>query len=270
MVQRKTTPDKTLKVQTGTRRPRGSRTVSASRDEPLYVQVVSTLKSEILKGTFPVDTQLPSEDLLAQRFSVSRHTVREALRRLREDGLISSRQGAATTVVRPGAGGSYVHEIASINDLFSFVSALRFRIDSVRMVTADAPLAEQLATSPGDKWLRIDGFRYQAESDEPACWMEVFVHGDYAGVARLLDRNSRPIFELIETLYGERIVEVEQALRTAPMPADIAPALRSEPGEVAIEVIRTFRIASGKIAEVSIAHYPSDNFAFSMKLRRSR
>jgi GntR family transcriptional regulator len=256
---------------TGTRTP-AKRTGSAkARPEPLYVQVVCTLKDEILKGVHPVGTQLPSEDLLADRFAVSRHTIREALRRLRDDGLIASRQGAPTTVVRPAAGsGVYVHEIASINDLFSFVSALQFQIDSVEMVKTNAALAARLGTGVGEQWLRIDGFRYPVDDTTPACWMEVFVHEDYAGVARLLDHNKGPIFELIETLYGERIVEVEQTLRTSPMPAQVAAALRADPGETSVEVIRMFRIASGKTAEVSIAHYPAESFAFSMTLRRTR
>ncbi|NKJ48534.1 hypothetical protein CIC12_17670 [Burkholderia sp. SG-MS1] len=274
MGQRNTPLEKSGKTQTGSgkaRAPKAStRLPAADRTEPLYVQVVATLKAEILKGVYPVGTQLPSEDLLGQRFSVSRHTIREALRRLRDDGLISSRRGAPTTVVRPGSSGAYVHEIESINDLFSFVTALRFRIDSVEMLSADSALAARLGSAEGEKWLRIDGFRFPDSSEEPVCWMEVYVHESYAGVARLLEHNNGPIFELIETLYGERIVEVEQELRTAPMPAPVASMLRAEPGETSIEVIRTFRIASGQIAEVSIAHYPAENFAFSMKLRRTR
>ena len=63
-------------------------------DDPLYLQVVRALKDEIVSGVYPVGSQLPTEEELCERFSVSRYTVREALRRLREDSLVSSRQGA--------------------------------------------------------------------------------------------------------------------------------------------------------------------------------
>jgi DNA-binding FadR family transcriptional regulator len=56
-------------------------------EEPLYLQVVRALKDEIVKGVHPVGSQLPTEEELCQRFSVSRYTVREALRLLREDHL---------------------------------------------------------------------------------------------------------------------------------------------------------------------------------------
>ena len=54
------------------------------------------LKDEIVSGVLPVGSQLPTEEELCERFSVSRYTVREALRRLREDSLVSSRQGQGT------------------------------------------------------------------------------------------------------------------------------------------------------------------------------
>src|SRR5215831_14348345 len=74
------------------------RVPTAKSNGHLYLQVVQILKQEIVDGTYPVGTQLPTEDKLCERFSVSRYTVREALRRLREDNLVSSRQGAGTVV----------------------------------------------------------------------------------------------------------------------------------------------------------------------------
>src|SRR6266567_9358403 len=93
----------------GAKRPH-ARVVSKS-EEPLYLQVVRALKDEIVRGVHPVGSQLPTEEELCQRFSVSRYTVREALRLLREDHLVSSRKGAGTTVVPPRASDSYVHEV---------------------------------------------------------------------------------------------------------------------------------------------------------------
>ena len=89
-------------------------------DDPLYLQVVRALKDEIVSGVFPIGSQLPTEEELCERFSVSRYTVREALRRLREDSLVSSRQGAGTTVVPPRPANFFVHEVMSINDLVAF------------------------------------------------------------------------------------------------------------------------------------------------------
>lgn len=58
-------------------------------------QVESQLKSAILNGSLRHGDQLPSEHSLAQSFTVSRATVREALRSLVESGLLT--KGPGTT-----------------------------------------------------------------------------------------------------------------------------------------------------------------------------
>ncbi|HUL99877.1 MAG TPA: winged helix-turn-helix domain-containing protein, partial [Mycobacterium sp.] len=64
-----------------------------------YLQVARTLRKEIVDGVYPVGSQLPTEHELCERFAVSRYTIREALRRLRDDNLVSSRPRAGTLVV---------------------------------------------------------------------------------------------------------------------------------------------------------------------------
>ena len=238
---------------------------------PLYRKVVQALKKQILSGTYPVGAQLPTEGELCERFKVSRHTVREALRQLRDDGLVASRQGAGTTVTRLSAPQPYVHEIASIDDLVAYASGTQYRADSSAIVVADASLVERLGGSAGQRWLRIEGYRYAAPGDAvPICWTEVFVHATYAGVGLLLGRRPGPIYGWIEDQYGERIAEVEQTLRARSVPEEIAATLQAEPDSTVIEVRRVFRTGSGGTAEVSFNLYPADRFSFSMTLRRTR
>ena len=54
----------------------------------------------IVSGEFTENARLPSETELARRFGASRPVVREALARLRDDGLIVSRQGSGSYVSR--------------------------------------------------------------------------------------------------------------------------------------------------------------------------
>ena len=240
----------------------------AAKPAPLYLQVVQALKGEILKGVYPVGGQLPTEEVLCERFRVSRYTVREALRRLREDRLVSSRQGAGTTVIRPGASDSYVHEVASVNDLIAFAVGARYQVDSTERVKADAALAQRLGCKPGDQWLAVRGFRYAAESDLPVCSAEVFINAEFAGVGRLLQRHRGPIFELIEDMYGERVAEVHQEFSARPVPASLVEGLQMSEGDTAIEVRRTYRLASGKTAQVVFNLHPADRFRHAMTLRR--
>lgn len=68
------------------------------RQTPLVQRVYQLLLTKIGAGDYQPDQKLPGEHELAAQFLVSRPIVREALGRLREEGLIYSRQGAGSFV----------------------------------------------------------------------------------------------------------------------------------------------------------------------------
>ena len=114
-----------------------------------YLQVARTLRKEIVDGVYPVGSQLPTEHELCERFAVSRYTVREALRRLRDDNLVSSRPRAGTMVVPRVSANSYAQDNMTINDLLAFASGAELDIESTGMVTIDAELAVAHRASRG-------------------------------------------------------------------------------------------------------------------------
>jgi GntR family transcriptional repressor for pyruvate dehydrogenase complex len=70
----------------------------AIRKEGLSTQIANAIRKAILDGALSVEERLPSETELADRFGVSRATVREAMKRLAAQNLIRSESAA-----RPGA-----------------------------------------------------------------------------------------------------------------------------------------------------------------------
>ncbi len=65
---------------------------------PPYQQVANALRAAILTRTFQPGDKLPSGPELAQRYGVARMTVQQAIRVLRDEGLIVSRQGSGVFV----------------------------------------------------------------------------------------------------------------------------------------------------------------------------
>ncbi len=74
------------------------------QSERLYEQIVEQIESRILAGDLKVGDQLPPERELAEQFAVSRTAVREAIKALREKGLVEIRLGRGTFVVQGGSG----------------------------------------------------------------------------------------------------------------------------------------------------------------------
>lgn len=235
---------------------------------PLYRTVVDALRREIVSEARAVGEKLPTEDALGRRFGVSRHTIREALRQLRDEGLVTSRQGAGTTVARRSAAPLYTSSIASVEELLQYATEARYAVEKSSLVVADAALAERLGCPAGRRWLRVEGYRTMVGQPEPICWTEVFVLSDYAGIGLMIGRRPGPIYSWIEEMYGVRIDEVRQVLRAEPMPEAIAAELRCESGSTAIGICRSYRLVGGELVEVAFNLHPAERFSYSLTLQR--
>lgn len=235
---------------------------------PLYQQVAQSLKEEIVSGIHSVGSLLPTEDELCRRFAVSRYTIREALRLLRDDGLVSSRQGAGTIVVPPRASDSDIQQVMSINDLVAFGTDTHLAIESIKTVPIDDKLAARTGLPVGEEWLEVHAYRFAEGDDTPLCWVEYYVNRAYAAVGRLLQRHTGPIFSLIEDLFGEKITEVHQQISATLISPTLAAGLKVREGSAALEVRRAYKTADGKVAQVTINTHPASRFQHSMTMRR--
>lgn len=232
------------------------------------MKIVRSLSADILAGKLAVGARLPTEAALCRQFDVSRHTLREALRHLREAGLVSSRQGSGSVVSGSGEPRRYVHAVSSLSELLQYAEETRFEIGRTAMLTADARLAARLNCSPGRRWLYVTGYRYVHPDEPPICWVEVYIHASLARLATLLKRNTGSIFGLIEQQSGERIEEVGQTLRAAVVPKAAAAVLQAKPDSAALEIERVYKSARQRVLEVSFSLHPLDRFSYSMVIRR--
>lgn len=129
----------------------------AKLSDKVYVRVLEA----IVAGEYPPARRLPSEAALAERYGVSRPCVREALARLRDQGVIVSRQGSGSFVQRRPSGAMLrfapLSSIADIQRCFEFrlavevkaaaLAAERRRPDEMERIAASfAALEEALKT----------------------------------------------------------------------------------------------------------------------------
>ena len=120
----------------------------------------------------------------------------------------------------------------------------------------------------GEHWLAVRGFRHTEGSELPVCWTEVYITREFAAVGRLLQRHRGPIFHLIEDLFGQSLVEVHQEIAAALISPALASGLKVKAGTMALEVQRTYKLATGKVAQVAINTHPASRFRHSMTMRR--
>jgi DNA-binding FadR family transcriptional regulator len=101
--------------------------------------IAARLRQAILEGTYTYGARLPAERDMAQHFGTSRSTIREALRQLEEQRLLTRRIGSGTFVNhRVSPDGDYIAEVTSPLELIDVRLAIEPNIARLAAVNATA------------------------------------------------------------------------------------------------------------------------------------
>lgn len=242
---------------------------------PRYVALAREIAEEIARGLHPAGARLPTEIELSAERGVSRATVRAALLRLEELGLVSRRRRSGTHVTgdAPRRPGAYAQSLAGIDDLLQYAVATERRILRVAPVVADDGLAARLGVRPGSRWLHVSSIRVPPGGELPLCWTDSYA--DAGAAPRDLEQRLRDgayrglIASLLAEGSGRPIEEVSQELRAAGIPEGaVAEALQAVPGAHALEITRRYIDADGAPLAVTVSLHPAERFTYATRLRR--
>lgn len=141
-----------------------------TRTRPLLSDVVrSELRRAIIGGEFPPGAKLPNEESLRDRFSVSRITLREAVRGLIEDGYVVRRQGSGTYVTHgPALRNSLDTNFSYTEYLESTGIRTSKKILGARLVMADEETANDLGVAPSTQLVEVR--RVRTADKKPAIY----------------------------------------------------------------------------------------------------
>ncbi|MGW7528651.1 GntR family transcriptional regulator [Streptomyces sp. NPDC054783] len=213
---------------------------------PLKHQRISgILAREIRDGTRRAGERLPGEHTLAERFGVSRTTVRAALAELCEEGLIATRTGKGSYVVFDGRPPEQRLGWARAR-------AVRGEPTTVRTLavreTHEGALAAELALE-GDEFVCVEQARELVADGTVVSYERSFLPP--VPVIRELPARGlgqEPVTELL-LRAGLRPDRGEQRVSGRPVDAREAELLRRAPGDWFLETRRTSRAADGSFVE---------------------
>jgi GntR family transcriptional regulator len=119
--------------------------------EPLWVQAVNLINGEIRNGALAPGARLPPERELCQQLGISRVTLRKALTKLVDDGVLTASHGRGWYVASPAERGrEWPNSLESFTETaarMGLVATSRVLRADVRAATLDE--AEELLVAPG-------------------------------------------------------------------------------------------------------------------------
>lgn len=236
---------------------------------PRYREIADRIQSEIAAGKWLVGEKLAPEQTLASQYDVSRFTIREAMSRLEDSGLISRQRRLGTIVTATQPVEQMVQKLGSMDELLQYAPQTRLKPVRTTMVEADVALAQMLPCSVGTRWARIETIRIEAKRS-PVCWSDIYVPAEYAPVAERIGKDSTPVFQIMEQTYGLLAADINAELFAGSLSQRKAEALEVTPGSPALIIVRRYRDANGRLFEVSVSEHPAGRFSYSVDLKRKQ
>lgn len=235
-----------------------------------YGEIAQSLREDIGNGRYPVGSKLPTEEQLVESFGASRHAVREALRLLTEDGLISRRPRAGSLVIGQSPRVHFTQRVASMQEVLNYPPTTERRPVSTGYVSADHELASLLRCAVGTSWFRLETMRYASGSPFPLCLTHVYVRPEFAGITRHKRHASIPFADQIADLYDVHADSTDFEISATLVPPAYARVLEVRAGSAALTTIRRYADSDGSVFEVSVAVHPAERYTFNFHLQRER
>lgn len=233
-----------------------------------YERIAQLLEERIASGSVAVGETLPTEAQLCQRYAVSRYTAREALRRLRDAGLITRRPRTGSTVAAAQARSALSLPLGSAEDLLRYASETRFVIERRERIRASGEDLAALECRRGQPWIKLSGVRLRPGVATPVCLINVYLNTALAGLEKRLPRSSGVIYPQVEKALGVRISWIGHRIEARLLNETEAARLRAKAGAPALRVRRFYYDANERLLELSDSLHAAERFAYQMRLKR--
>jgi GntR family transcriptional regulator len=233
-----------------------------NRKLPLWYQVSQSLRASIL-GRRPRDPlRLPTEEQLAAHYGVSVLTMRQALKELAEEGLIS-RHRRRGTFIEPGARrGAPRRLLGSIDTIVAQQSGERTTVLEHGPAPVPGELAEYFPDL--DEIASYTRLRCDEESGEPVNWAENAVRPEAAAGLDVRDLERWPMTKVLRDVQGitiGRITDTVEARLADPVTADL---LRVPLLSPILHYTGVTYDGAGRVVDVARIRYRGDRFSFSV------
>ncbi len=228
---------------------------------PLYHQAARVLEEAIEDGRLPRGGRLEGEIYLAEKLGISRPTMREAIKRLVEKGLLIRRRGIGT-IVAPKPVRRAVALTSLYDDLKEAGREPRTRVLSFEEVPCPPEVAEHLGVPASTTVLRFE--RLRAAGLDPIALMRNFIPADLLE----MDRDSLERAGLYELMREAGIAPhvANQAIGARKAGAEEAELLEIEPGDPVLTMNRVAYDPNGRPIEHGCHRYPAESYWFEMML----
>jgi GntR family transcriptional regulator len=234
---------------------------------PRHHQIYVVLRQQIMEGFYPPDQPMPGEHDLSTMFGASRITLRRALDRLENEGLVLRRRGSGTFPL-PVTSPAPIR--ANLRGLFENLLAMgvktKVRLIEFSYITSPADIAQLLEIPPHT--VAQKAVRVRSHRGKPFSHLTTYVPEDIGRSYQQLDLAAKPLLQLLERA-GVKVSRADQVITAKLADVSVAPLLELDVGAPLLCVKRQVRDQNDRIVEYIEALYRPDLYEYHMTLSRT-
>ncbi|MEZ8886064.1 GntR family transcriptional regulator [Vibrio sp. 10N.286.52.C3] len=234
---------------------------------PMYRQIADAIRDKISTGIYKVGEALPTEAQLREEFSVSRVTIRQALKLLIEQQELESIQGSGT-YVKESKINYNIYQQSSFAEKWAHLQGVTHSdVLSFEVQAASLTLAEHLDINEGERIFYIKRVRFLDETaiTVEETWMPTTMFPD---LSYQVMQGSK--YDYIEKQKKMVIDRSEQEIMPVLPPSDVATLLGVNPTEPVIEKRTRGYLENDTIFEYSRNYFTTNNYKFTLTSKRQR
>ncbi|HFK8890629.1 TPA: GntR family transcriptional regulator [Streptococcus pyogenes] len=228
---------------------------------PAYIKIHDAIKKDIDLGIWPIGSRLPSERHLAEHFTVSRMTLRQAITLLVEEGILERRIGSGTYVAS-----HRVQEKMRGTTSFTEIIRSQGRQPSSKLLSYQKQLAsdtevKELNLDKTDLVIRMERIRY-ADS-VPLVYEIASVPEKFIKTVKRADITEHFFHSLIAN--GYEIGKSKQTIYAKLASERVASYLEVAKGHAILALTQVSYFTDGKPFEYVRSQYIGDRFEFYLE-----
>ncbi|MQY13214.1 HTH-type transcriptional repressor YvoA [Streptomyces sp. RB5] len=236
--------------------------IELNRKLPLWYQISQSLRASILGRSPDAPLRLPTEEQLAEHYGVSVLTLRQALKELEEEGLISRHRRRGTFIERTARRGAPVRLLGSVDAIVAQQSGDAAAVLGHGTGPVPAELAEYF---PGLTEVGVyRRLRSDEESGEPVNWAENFVRPELAARIDPADLERWPMTRVLRDAVGVRISRITDTVEARLADPETARLLRVPLVSPVLFYTGVSYDEAGTVVDVARIRYRGDRFSFSV------
>ncbi|MGW1719352.1 GntR family transcriptional regulator [Streptomyces sp. NPDC002156] len=235
-----------------------------NRKLPLWYQVSQSLRASILGRSARDPLRLPTEEQLAGHYGVSVLTMRQALKELEDEGLISRHRRRGTFIEPDAQRGAPVRLLGSVDAIVAQQSGMTTEL----LDHGSTPVPTELAEYFPDlvEVATYHRLRGDEETDEPTNHARNYVRPELAEHIDHADLLRWPMTKVLRDVVGADIARITDTVQARLADPETARLLRVPLLSPILHYTGIAYDEGGRVLDVAVIHYRGDRFSFTVTL----